>query len=673
MPDLTPDLLLRRATRFVLWRPAHADPPPVLVIGRFVTADPPRLNDVRRLELTQDPDVADLWAIDLADCDLGDGVYHYWFEVLDSLPGAPADVIQVTDPAAATADWRLLSPGRPVPGDETDRSAPAVVLVSSGRLIPCDPMGELPDWEGDAPLAGLQPNNRTVFYELPTQWTRAADENGVETAIGTFQDVLSLVDRDATSPNFSAIQALAAGRSYLAELGVTTLELLPIADSCVVSGWKYGTANYLAPDHTLGFPDGAPDPIPNVSLARLISACHRAGIRFVLDAVMGFSRQDSYRHVNFTDFHVVWNDGDPEQDGRNAWGGDLWKYNYMTLAYDPISGAQLTLVPARQMMLTFIAQWILDQRIDGIRVDSVDTIYNWDFVGEFTRYARALFLSRAEDQGLASGDAEARFLVVGEDLSMPKNLVGKRLDALWNDEFKYAVRAAILGRVRDGDPDFEYTVRKIIDCRMICDFTDGAQAVNYVTSHDVGNYGSSRLYNFLNDNGVIHTEQRIKLAYVCLLTAVGIPMIFAGEEFGDQQDLPLSTGKETDPVNFNRLQDPWRKRIFEHVARLVKLRTRSEALAVNDTEFIHTDLTPGRRVFAWMRGPADDPVVVVANFSDWQTDDPASPTAEYVVPNWPSTPDGRSWVEITESRDVPPERVGREPISAWGAKVYTLA
>ena len=125
---------------------------------------------------------------------------------------------------------------------------------------------------------------------------------------------------------------------------------------------------------------------------------------------------------------------------------------------------------------------------------------------------------------------------------MPTNLVGKRLDALWNDEFKYAIRAAILGRVRDGDPDFEYTIRKIVDCRMICDFTDGAQAVNYVTSHDVGNYRSSRLYNFL--------------------------------------------------------KDPWRKRIFDYIARLVKLRTRSAALAVNDTAFIHVDLTPGRRVFA---------------------------------------------------------------------------
>jgi hypothetical protein len=73
-------------------------------------------------------------------------------------------------------------------------------------------------------------------------------------------------------------------------------------------------------------------------------------------------------------------------------------------------------------------------------------------------------------------------------------------------------------------------------------------------------------------------------------------------------------------VNFDRLQEPWRRRVFEHVARLVRVRTRSDALAVNDTEFIHVKFTEGRRVLAWKRGRpgVDVPVVVVANFSDFQ-------------------------------------------------------
>ena len=53
-------------------------------------------------------------------------------------------------------------------------------------------------------------------------------------------------------------------------------------------------------------------------------------------------------------------------------------------------------------------------------------------------------------------------------------------------------------------------------------------------------------------------------------------------------------------------------------SRLVKLRTRADALAVNDTEFLHVDFNDGKRVVVWRRGRdgIDDPVVVVANFSD---------------------------------------------------------
>jgi pullulanase len=253
---------------------------------------------------------------------------------------------------------------------------------------------------------------------------------------------------------------------------------------------------------------------------------------------------------------------------------------------------------------------------------------------------------------------------------MPLGLLREhRLDALWNEEFKYALRAAILGRVRDGDPSFEWTVRKLVDCRNL-GFSDGAQAVNYVTSHDVENWESQRLYTYLNGKGIWDTEPRIKLAFSCLLTAVGIPMILAGEEFADQHDLPIHTAKEVDPVNFNRLRDPWRQRVFTHVARLVRLRQSAAALSVNDTAFIHVDFTPGRRVLAWRRGgPQHDPVVVVANFSDWQS----GQAAEYVVHGWPATPPGRRWREVTQDRDVPPEWVGREPLFAWEAKVYALA
>jgi len=160
-----------------------------------------------------------------------------------------------------------------------------------------------------------------------------------------------------------------------------------------------------------------------------------------------------------------------------------------------------------------------------------------------------------------------------------------RLDGLWNENFKRILRNVILGKNADGESSFEWSVRKLIDCRLL-GFSDGAQAINYNTSHDVEGFRNERLFNYLENNGVVLKEKQIKLAFVCLLTAVGVPMILAGEEFADQHDLALTEpGKEIDPVNFDRLDEPWRKDIFQYVSRLVRFRTTSHALAVNDTEF----------------------------------------------------------------------------------------
>ena len=67
-----------------------------------------------------------------------------------------------------------------------------------------------------------------------------------------------------------------------------------------------------------------------------------------------------------------------------------------------------------------------------------------------------------------------------------------------------------------------------------------------------------------------------------------------------------------------------------------------------------------------------DPVVVVANFSDFTTANALAPGAEYFVPNWPATPAGRHWFEVTQGRDVKTGRHNREAIFAWEAKVYRL-
>ncbi|HYN88150.1 MAG TPA: alpha-amylase family glycosyl hydrolase [Ardenticatenaceae bacterium] len=611
-------------------------------------------------DLSQSAQFPDLWEISATACNLIDGaVYHYWFEVADSNPyKSPQRRIRCTDPTAWTVDWRLVASRLPDPYSADDQDPAGVIKYQNGELVPCDPGGETPDWNNDAAMDRLAPNMRLVIYELPTRWARSGPE-GTEIAAGTFRDVLALIERDEEPTNFTGVAALEAGQAHLAELGVNALELLPPADSWVDREWGYATSNYFAADYNLGFPEGNASPTATRDLVELVKGCHNKGMRFFADVVMAFATRYPYQNINFLDFNVQANASDPEaftvdangtRKERNGFGGDLFKYNYWVQGYDPVSGTTGLLVPARQLMQTFLARWMVDFRIDGIRVDSVENIGNWDFVQQFTNSARQLWQTRWGEQGLPAADADARFLVAGEELAVPTALVHQgRLDALWNETFKRMIRAVILGQSDDPQSSFEWTVRKMIDCRLL-GFSDGAQAVNYITSHDVGGFRNERLYIFLKNNGIGETEQRIKLAFVCLLTAVGTPMILAGEEFADEHDLPTTDfDKQGDPVNYSRREDPWRKRLCAYVARLVRLRTSNEALAVNDTAFLHFDFDEGKRVAVWRRGRPDSDrlVVVVANFSNWGTPNLGAPDAEYVVPNWPATPPGKQWREIT--------------------------
>jgi len=311
-----------------------------------------------------------------------------------------------------------------------------------------------------------------------------------------------------------------------------------------------------------------------MDIAALVVACHQRGIRFFVDMVMAFGRVEPYQTIDFDNFCIEDAKDHPDdpdaltsgrsaghQDIRDGFGSTLFRYTRQlrTPAYGPISGENILTVPARQHMFSYLTRWMRDIRIDGIRIDSVENVANWDFLRDFKNRAREIWKERWAAQGLGDG-VDARFLVVGEELSEPMALLTQaRLDGLWNDKFRALIRAALIGLTEDG-LSFEETVRRAIDCRALS-FSDGSQAINYLTSHDVEGFRKERLFNFFSTSGVNDIERRVKLAFACLLTAVGIPMILAGEEFADQHDrfnsqgdVTQDGGKQVDPVDFSRLR-----------------------------------------------------------------------------------------------------------------------
>ena len=660
-----PDLLTHKRTHFALWRPSPSETPPRLVIGTATPGANGGFDELADLPLENGLGIADLWDLPAAALGLPDGVYHYWFKVENVDPyGAARVPLHRTDPHAFVTDWRVTLDGAPA----------AVIRLRRGNLILCDADGSEPALPTDAALDRLPGNAALVLYQVPVAWTRANMPVTAESVgVGTYADVRRLVDGTGPGGSFSPPPR------HVLELGANALQLLPIADSHKDrSAWGYGTSNYLAPDFDLSFDPATPlaPARPASDLTELVRACHRNGLRVFTDVVMAFSDEDPYRSANFLDFHVRWDSGDPEQQGRDGFGGDLWKYAWPTSGWDPLTGEKQTLYPARQHMKVAIAHWLAQYHLDGIRIDSVTNVKNFDFMKELRDEAR-----KAWREARGPGD-EDRFLVLGESLPVDKAYLTVG-DALWNEEFKTILRKVILGRNADGEPSFEWSVRKLIE-PIHLGYDGLTTAVNYVGSHDVAGLGNERLYDYLGFCGVGGDEQRarrVRLAFVCLMTSVGIPMIFAGDEFADQHDIPIwnlseeerRDRKQTDPVSYDRRDQPWRHALFEVVSRLVKLRTSAPALRVRDTNFIHVDFEGGKRVLAWVRGRpgVHHPVVVVANFSSWGSD-VSAPGAEYVVPNWPAVP-GARWIEVTQGRTVPPEWIGREPLYPWEAKVYTTA
>jgi 1,4-alpha-glucan branching enzyme len=658
------------------------------VICELVSAAPLELSNLRSFPLNPDPNFTDLWTLSVANSGLVEGrVYHYWFEVTLSHPERPSGVrIQITDPTALGVDWRVRGPRIDQPGfGDDDRYPASIVRFVGGQLSYADPDGDLETFDEESPQ-NLPANNRIVIYELPTTWTRSTELGGRDLGVGTFADVLALIDSNAEGENFADLEVTQVGQAYLLDLGINALELLPPADSIYDRQWGYGTTNYLAPDFELGFPLRYGFPAPNRDLGRLVNRCHQRGVRFFVDVVMAFAKNNPYLAANCDDFFILHPCKAPDSDGdkfnsrgnrtlRDGFGASLFRYARFVDAYDPISGTQQHLSPANQLMKTALTRWQRDFRIDGLRLDSIENVANWDFVQQFKDLARAL--NRERFQELNAPGADERFLVVGEELSEPQALLTtNRLDGLWHESFKHYVRQAILGQNHPNEPTFEATVRKAIDCRSF-GYSDLAQAVIYLTSHDVEGFQNERIVNFCFNNGVMDAEKRVKLAFACLLTAVGVPMILAGDEFADQHDLfndqgqvTNSSGKQVDPVNFTRLGDDWRLRIKTYVSRLIQLRTSSDALAVNDVSFLHVDFNDAKRVLVWQRGVPGGAaqVVVVANFSDYVS--PGGLSGEYVVPNFPAPPAGKRWQEVPRARFA--DQAGREPIFPWEAKVYTL-
>lgn len=403
------------------------------------------------------------------------------------------------------------------------------------------------DWQFDS--VDLVPNEQLIIYELH---------------IGDFIDGRGKFD-DLTDK-----------LDYLAELGVTALELMPVTQADPGDNWGYSQYSLYAVDNTFGPPD---------DLARLVDQCHKRGMRVIHDGVYNHLHEEAILpQIDYAYWFYETNPDEPELHF-----GPKFNYEYLDEAID--------VYPAREHTLGSIHRWISHFHMDGIRFDSTRALKHFDIIGWFNDEAHKRVGFKP-------------FFTIAEHLQQDPAITGPNgpMDAAWHDTFHRQLRCTVLGVPFDDLEPFNTTeVLHVLDARND-GFASNYNVVNYLNNHD-----QERTMYLLGDQANTFDEaaiQRSKLGATLLLTAPGIPMLWMGEEFG--QATPRGEHTERKPLDWSLPNHENNRNLWRHYQRLIELRKSTPALCSDHFEVLAD--WPDRGVIAFRRwSDADDNVVVVAN------------------------------------------------------------
>ncbi len=296
--------------------------------------------------------------------------------------------------AAAGDDYVYVLDGRALP-DPASRHQPEGVRGPS-RIVDPDAFA----WT-DAGFA-IRPLAEHVLYELHI---------GTFSPEGTFDGAIPFL-------------------AELADLGVTAIEIMPVAEFPGRWGWGYDGV-YLGAAHShYGGPEG---------LARLVDAAHSHGLAVILDVV--------HNHLGATGAEQVAAFGPYfTEKYTTGWGAAL---NYDDAWSDPV----------REWVLQSVEWYLRDLHVDGLRLDAVHAIFDQGaehLVAAVARRARAAWATRMLAGPLASPPPDGVGpLIIAEsalndpEVIRPTALGGWGCDAQWADDLHHAVRVLLTGE-RDG-------------------------------------------------------------------------------------------------------------------------------------------------------------------------------------------------------------------------------
>jgi len=333
----------------------------------------------------------------------------------------------------------------------------------------------------------------TVLYEMHV---------GTFTADGTF---------DAAIDQLPRLQAL----------GITTIELMPVAAFPGERNWGYDGVFPFAVQHSYGGPD---------ALARFVDAAHGSGLAVILDVV--------YNHLG------------PEGNVLGAY-GPYFTDAHRTPWGDAVNVAGAGSDHVRRYFIENAVGWIRNFHLDGLRLDAVHAIVDptpIPFVQELTEsvHSAAASAGRTALVTIESSANDPRVV-------RPPDLAGWSCDAVWNDDVHHALRVALTGDRHEYYANYSGAVdlARAWERRWVysgqyspgfdrrhgapADDIDHRRFIVFDTNHDhVGNTPAGA--RLLADAPL--DDPRHRLAAAAILLSPFTPMLFMGEEYGETVPFP---------------------------------------------------------------------------------------------------------------------------------------
>ena len=428
-------------------------------------------------------------------------------------------------------------------------------------------------WQHDDTL--LPDNHELVIYEM-----HVADFSGGEDdpyKRGKYEDAIAKLD-------------------YLRELGINAIELMPVNEYPGDYSWGYKVRHFFATESSYGSTE---------DLKRFIDECHGRGIRVFIDGIYNHTDEEcplmlidrNYWYYEYRHY--------PE-DPANYWGPE---FNYDN--YDE----KLDVKPAWKYVGDVVRYWVQEYHIDGIRFDAVRQLANYEFLDWLAKQSK-------------KNAAPKPFYNIAEHIPDTSTVVSPEgpLDACWHESFRYFIIPHICGETFELEK-----LKEVLDPRRQ-GYGAATNVINYLATHD-----REHLIRELGERGLFDEAAfgRAKLGAVLLMTAMGVPMLWMGEEFGEH-NRKSETVTQPKKIAWPLLERDLNRDLFEYYKKLIALRKQNLALSSDNIEFFHEN--PEAKVLAYSRWHEEGSrVVVVANFSD-------NFLSGYQVPNFPGAGTWHEWI-----------------------------